>query len=199
MKLGLVASGFLAFSLLGSSQAVASTAVYTITGTGSGSLNGISFTDSAFTFTLTGDTANLSSGTIDPLNSALVTIAGLGSTTIGIQTELGTTPDGSVTFLSRSGSDLDLFDFFNSSTVDLGVSFGPITGTNIFALNQFQNVASSAGSLTFNTSSSVQFSGVVGAAAPLPEPGTWALMLLGFGAVGVSIRRARKSVSIATA
>ena len=27
--------------------------------------------------------------------------------------------------------------------------------------------------------------------APLPEPGTWAMMLLGFGAIGVSLRRRR--------
>jgi hypothetical protein len=30
-----------------------------------------------------------------------------------------------------------------------------------------------------------------GVAAAVPEPGTWALMLLGFGAVGVSMRRRR--------
>jgi hypothetical protein len=30
----------------------------------------------------------------------------------------------------------------------------------------------------------------VSAVAPVPEPGTWALMLLGFGAVGTALRRA---------
>jgi hypothetical protein len=28
--------------------------------------------------------------------------------------------------------------------------------------------------------------------APVPEPGTWAMMLLGFGAMGLVIRRRRR-------
>ncbi len=32
--------------------------------------------------------------------------------------------------------------------------------------------------------------------AAVPEPGTWALMLLGFGGVGVSIRRRRRETLI---
>jgi hypothetical protein len=31
-------------------------------------------------------------------------------------------------------------------------------------------------------------------AAPVPEPATWAMMLLGFGAMGMVIRRRRKPV-----
>lgn len=34
-------------------------------------------------------------------------------------------------------------------------------------------------------------------AAAVPEPGTWALMLVGFGAVGVSMRRRRSEREIA--
>jgi len=33
-------------------------------------------------------------------------------------------------------------------------------------------------------------------AGPVPEPATWAMMLLGFGAVGFSIRRKRKTALI---
>ena len=32
----------------------------------------------------------------------------------------------------------------------------------------------------------------LGSGAPLPEPATWALMLLGFGAIGFQMRRSRK-------
>ena len=34
--------------------------------------------------------------------------------------------------------------------------------------------------------------GTPGGTPPMPEPGTWALMLLGFGATGVAIRRSRR-------
>ncbi|HEY1216455.1 MAG TPA: PEPxxWA-CTERM sorting domain-containing protein, partial [Bryobacteraceae bacterium] len=30
----------------------------------------------------------------------------------------------------------------------------------------------------------------------LPEPSTWAMMLLGFGAMGIAIRRSRKKVAL---
>lgn len=33
-------------------------------------------------------------------------------------------------------------------------------------------------------------------APAVPEPGTWALMLLGFGAVGYSMRRCRKATAV---
>lgn len=33
---------------------------------------------------------------------------------------------------------------------------------------------------------------------PLPEPGTWAMMLLGFGAAGVSMRRSRRNKALLT-
>lgn len=36
-----------------------------------------------------------------------------------------------------------------------------------------------------------------GAVAAVPEPATWAMMLMGFGAMGVSLRRRRKVTSIA--
>jgi hypothetical protein len=37
----------------------------------------------------------------------------------------------------------------------------------------------------------------VSTAPPIPEPSTWAMMLLGFGAIGVSIRRGRKTAPAA--
>ena len=52
-------------------------------------------------------------------------------------------------------------------------------------------------SIAFNTNGSgvadLRQVRVGGVAAAVPEPGTWALMLLGFGAVGVSMRRRRST------
>jgi hypothetical protein len=32
--------------------------------------------------------------------------------------------------------------------------------------------------------------------APVPEPGTWAMMLIGFGAIGASMRRRRLNAKL---
>jgi hypothetical protein len=34
---------------------------------------------------------------------------------------------------------------------------------------------------------------------PVPEPGTWALMIAGFGGIGAALRRRRTQVAVATA
>lgn len=38
--------------------------------------------------------------------------------------------------------------------------------------------------------------GNLAAVAAVPEPGTWAMMLLGFGAMGVAVRRRRKTIAV---
>lgn len=178
--------------------------VYTISGSGSGSIDATAFTDAAFTFTLTGDTANYT-GTpgsfqvVDPLASAAFSIAGVGTGTFQIATRLG--HGGLRAFFSRSGfpsKGSDLFDF-DAPAVDLSSSFGPVAGTSIFALNQFKGVATSLGALTFTASSNVAFSGTLGGAPAVPEPGTWAMMIAGFGLAGFAMRRRRTAGIMATA
>jgi hypothetical protein len=70
-------------------------------------------------------------------------------------------------------------------TGTLGIEFssldsGAITLTN--PIIRFQN--------TLPTGSDI---GTPGGTPPMPEPGTWALMLLGFGVTGMAIRRSRKA------
>jgi hypothetical protein len=198
MKRMLALCASVALLPLATSQANAATIVYTISGTGSGSLNSVAFNNAAFTFTLTGDTANISGGILDPLASATASIAGFSTTTLSIATRLG--QNGNVVFFSRSGpGGLDLFDFNLAAPVNLATSFGPVTGTGVFALNQFQNVASTGGPLTFDTSSSVQFSSRLGAVSTVPETGTWGLMIAGFGLVGGAMRRRVSKVTYSVA
>ena len=179
-------------------SANAQTIVYTISGTGSGNLNSATFTDAAFSFSLTGNTSNITGNILDPLSSATATIAGLGTTSFLFDTRIGATTNGQVSFFSRSnsiGGD-DLFDFSNSSPIlNIGSAFS-VTGTNIFALNQFQNVATSLGSLSFNQSSNVQFTSSLRQVPAVPEPATWAMMLMGFGAMGIALRRRKRIASV---
>lgn len=189
-------TGLLVASVSWACPASASTEVYTISGTGSGSLNGTAFSNSAFTFTLTGDTATLQNQglttQIDPLSTATATIDGFGPVTFSTATRLG--QNNSTIFFGNSAA-LDLFDFLLGSPVDLASSFGPVTGTDIFALNQFVNVLTTGGNLSFTQSSSVQFSGVTGSdVSGVPEPSAWAMMLLGFGGIGLAMRRRNSAI-----
>ena len=46
---------------------------------------------------------------------------------------------------------------------------------------------------------SIDYASLLGAAAPVPEPATWAFMIVGFGAVGASMRAARRRETAAAA
>ncbi|MEO6248896.1 MAG: PEPxxWA-CTERM sorting domain-containing protein [Sphingomicrobium sp.] len=86
---------------------------------------------------------------------------------------------------------------------DLSTLFGNLTGTNVFGIHfgggagggetAFYSIDFGTGSSSFklnlpNSSSVTLFSGT----GAVPEPATWAMMLLGFGAMGVSMRRRRR-------
>lgn len=175
-------------------SANATTAIYTINGIGSGSFGSSAFNDATFTLTLTGDTSSLLNNIL-PLSVSTISITGLGSATLNLATRLGFSTSNSAVFFSRAGgSGNDLFDFYVASPINLAASFGPVAGNNVFALNQFQNISTTGGNLSFSSASRVQFAGQIGAASgAVPEPATWAMMLVGFGAVGYAMRRQRKN------
>jgi hypothetical protein len=74
---------------------------------------------------------------------------------------------------------------------------GPGGGVSINFTNPTQTIAYSGGSFTLSLSptlfvqpgSTTYISGLIQA---VPEPGTWAMMLLGFGAIGLTIRRRQR-------
>lgn len=99
----------------------------------------------------------------------------------------GTTPSSSLFTALLTGSVISttsgsVFLNFDNTTRLFGSAAGPFT----FAVN---DVSVSAGSSGQILSGQVQM-------AAVPEPGTWALMLLGFGGVGYSMRRRRRSDGI---
>jgi PEP-CTERM motif len=150
---------------------------------------------------MVGDNSTVLGDVIDPLESASVTIPGPVTATLEIATRLGLNTGNSAVFFSRSSSlgGSDLFDFLlspsDAAAFNFQAGYGPVTGTDVFALNQFQNVSTNQGALTFNTSGDVQFwsSG----ASVIPEPSTWTMMLAGFAGLGfVGYRASRKNVAV---
>jgi hypothetical protein len=177
------------------SAANAAIVLYTISGTGSGSLNGSNFSNANYSIQLTGDTAQVAScGTscqdLGPLNQALVTITGFAPVSLSLSTRLGIARDINAFFFGRDGS-TDYLDFHvtegQENAFNFLAGYGPVTSTDVFALDQFLNVASSGGLLTLSQSGNVIFSS--SAAGAVPESSTWAMMLLGFGAIGMALRR----------
>ena len=78
-----------------------------------------------------------------------------------------------------SGVNLDLFNNFTSSSVDSATFYlGFQPGTNVTQTE----------TLTFGT-----------AGSPTPEPATWAMMLMGLGALGASLRGGRRQKAAASA
>lgn len=67
-------------------------------------------------------------------------------------------------------------------------------GQNTTLAAQLSNLLSGHSYVNFHT---VQFAGgeIRGALVPVPEPATWGMMLLGFGAIGAAIRRKRRMLA----
>lgn len=167
-----------------SSAAFAGATHYSISGTGSGILDGIAFTDAAFSIDLVGDPA-IDNNRIDPLSSATFTISGRGTGAFSFGTLLGFNQPAETVYFSKANSD-DLFDFVITPSGALTSLVGPfsVTGTGVFSLDQFVDAGTSLGALTFVSSSSVAF-----VAAPVPEPETWSMLLAGLGMIASIARR----------
>jgi hypothetical protein len=100
-----------------------------------------------------------------------------------------------------SGSDVDAFNKLVASAggqVLIGLHWGNVPGPqgNVSAFYLWDNVATGAIRLTDTQgySNAVLYRST--AVAAVPEPGTWALMLVGFGAVGGAMRRRRREAVI---
>ena len=115
----------------------------------------------------------------------------------------GTFTDDETAVIANQGATLAGFSDFTTdefilgtssavfATYDLRAVIGPVTGGAIF--NSGSSFATSAGTLVIGS-----LSGDATFTATIPEPSTWAMMLLGFAGLGFAgYRRSRKAVSIA--
>src|SRR4051812_19407089 len=191
-------SAMLAFGALGA-PATGAVVSYQIAGTGSGSLGGAIFTDAAYNILITGDTTTIASCSVFDVcedvspTTAVVTIAGLGSVAITHSTRVGVDRDNNAIFFGYGPGGADLLDFSITETEESAFNFqagyGPISSSTLFALNQFHDIDTNGGLLSLGESGAITFLSFVPSA--VPEPGTWAMILLGFGAIGCVMRRRR--------
>lgn len=178
---------------------------YEISGVGSGSVGDTVFNNTPFKFTLTRDFTDEFAafqyfpirldrvGTIAyGIQNALIQFEGIGTATLGIKTYIGLNVQSGNVYLGKIWG-VDLFEFTvapASLSTESAPPFGPIGGTEIRALDQFVDVPSDLGSITFRASSDVIFqSFIVG--KPVSEPGSIVLLLIALVACITIRRRAR--------
>jgi hypothetical protein len=171
------------FAMCLCAMAEAASLRYTIDGTGSLTLGATDYTDVDFRFTLIGEPSGLGFAVL-PLSSATLSLSGAVDALFLGPTRLGINSANVVFFARNEALDIsDLFDFTVPVRVDLAQPFGPVTGVGVFGLNQFIEVPTSLGALTFLSSSDVQF-----AATAVPLPASLPLLA---GAVAMVVVRRR--------
>jgi hypothetical protein len=187
--------------------AVAATITYTASGTASGTIGANSFSNDSYSIVATGNTANTQlcqqPGSIPGCNIVLddtmqISIDGLGTYTVSPTTIFfDNTNSGIIGFLQVSGGGNLNFFFYGVGasefySYDAVSAIGPLSYFAITINNAplgSNAVDTNGGLLTFDAGSSFGTFQAVLAQGAVPEPSTWALMLLGFGMVGMAIRR----------
>jgi hypothetical protein len=183
-----IASVGAAAFLLGSLPAHAAIVPFTGTVTGASTLIGADASCAPATFR----------SAIDPAST-------IGTSTLGnftLSTSTCLTPGGSAsfgTFTISFGADgfSGSFDGGSTPTATPGISnvawlYTILTGTGRFVgATGTLNATGTADARTRPTQVLINFDGNINAPA-VPEPGTWILMLVGFGGIGLTIRRQRR-------
>jgi hypothetical protein len=202
MKLqNLVAGAFASAVLFVSAFAAsASPITYTEVATGTGTLDGIGFTNALVTITLVGNTSgatNCGTNCTANFGSASVTVSGVGSDTFTSSTHAFANQN-----LNAVGISTSLGDILNTSssafaTYLIADAIGPSTGSS--GINSGLVFSTSGGSfdLTSILNNQSTFTATI-SPSPVPLPSALPLFATGLGALGLlGWRRKRKAATVA--
>jgi hypothetical protein len=188
----------------GISPARANFVTYVFSGTGTGMLGTQSFTNDSFTITVTSDTSLITPFSFTRNNfvnngfSISPSPTSISLANVGVASFIG----GEKVFVNNSTSILGLQLPSNSDLLDLPASppfdtynmqtsLGPIFVASPTAVNQFQGVATSLGSISFSGITNVTFQATV-----VPEPSSFALCgLAGLSGLGYAWRRRKRAAT----
>ena len=174
---------------------------YSLTGTFAGTINGNSFNSVASLLGI-GNESN-------PTGSLTSFQAMIGGSTYTATNPIAFFNNGQGTagFTNNSGNGGDIFDFIGVSSSFNGTSnLTPTSVTNAFPNITYPSFVSNGGTVAFTGGTNLIFSAAITAApivtppvtTAVPEPATWAMMILGMGAVGYAMRR-RHSIRVSYA
>jgi hypothetical protein len=182
------------------STAFASPIEFIHTGSGSGSINGVSFSQAAFTIDDFADTTAVQACGAQCLlvndTSASITISGVGSFTFVTPTHTFVNNGLDLVGFSRGAGDL-----YNGPTnsafagYGLASAIGPITGSGSLVQWTTAPVVTSGGTLVFNTATTDATFQAITMTTAVPEPATDALMLFGLAAIIPFVRSRGKPSS----
>jgi hypothetical protein len=182
--------------------ALGETITFTISDTASGSFDGTAFSDELVTFTQVTDTSDISDTTAacsfgypcapDQADNT-VTIAGVGTETITGDTYffanginlVGFTNEVDAAYLAAEDSSLGSYN--------LTTGFGP-TAYSIYSGSSVSGLVTSGGDLTVSSfGADATFEAVLGSStSPVPEPGSFGLVLAGVLPLGIGLLRRPK-------
>jgi hypothetical protein len=167
---------------------------YIYSGVGSGSLDGVSFTDLEFVITGFADTDNISpwccSEAQNTHSSTTVWLSGFGTfsfvnaahTWMAEGCCMGLGADLGFNYLTLGAAGLVNVGY------GLDTAFGPVTDPNATTQGQFEDIATTGGALTIE---SVEFATFEARTGAVPEPSTYALLALGLAGIAARRRLAR--------
>jgi hypothetical protein len=150
-----------------------------------------------FDWTLSGPAPSLGGFTAPGSGTLTVTLSAMGgdpvtsiSGTVGGHTIMG--------LVANSSGDNLLFPNFNGTSLldSHGVSFNDVSG-NVYTIFGFFSPGQMTSGNAYGQTAVQGFGVGTFAISAVPEPATWAMMLLGFAGLGFAFRQSRRKVSFA--